>query len=80
MLMVMSQTCWGPADSLARSTRHSSPFLPEKEIVEICLGPPTVEGKICKNNAIFFMPPALWSSLNVFGPSTMVATVFDFKD
>ena len=64
MLMVMSQTCWGPADSLARSTRHSSPFLPEKEIVEICLGPPTVEGKICKNNAIFLCP-------QLFGPPWM---------
>ena len=26
------------------------------------------------------MPPALWSSQNVFGPPTMVAMFFDFKD
>ena len=29
---------------------------------------------------LFFRPPALWSSQNVFGPLTMVAAVDDFKD
>ena len=53
------------------------------QIFEIDFGPSTIESKNYVNFYLcnlFFRPPAFWSSQNVFGPLTMVAAAFDFKD